>query len=192
MSSVRDLRMKGIMSEKNYIDKLRMILTKEELQVFYKDRESLINFGCEYLEIGEYRKAFHIFIICFRLNGCDIDVLNGMGVSLCELGRLRTSRSVLEKTAELFPDDAITLANLAGVYWEESDFDNAIYYYNKSLVNDPNIQETHFNIINLYYEKGDLFMAYISCINFLKKYPSNDQAKEIRDNILLDMGISFI
>ena len=50
--------------------------------------------------------------------------------------------------------------------------------------------ETHFNLINLYYEQGHLFTAYIACQNLLDIYPDNIQAKETMDDIILDMGIS--
>lgn len=174
-----------------YIKKLQKILTNDELNCFKNNHESLIDFGCEYLEIGDYKKAFQIFSIGFRLNGFDIDVMNGIGVSLCELGRLKISKSILEKTAEFYPDDAITHANLAAVNWEQGDLDKAIYYYNKSIEIDPNIQETHYNLINLYYEKGHLFMAYITSLNLLNIDPYDKQAKAARDEILFDLGFSI-
>jgi hypothetical protein len=34
-------------------------------------------------------------------------------------------------------------------------------------------------------------MAYIACLDLLKIYPENIQAKEIRDDIMMDMGISI-
>jgi len=174
-----------------YVNRLFRILTKEEIGEYKKDKSSLIDLGYEYLELGEYKKAFQIFSMDIRLNGSDPDSLNGIGVSLCEMGRLKTSKTVLEKAVELYPDDAITLANIAGVYWEEGDIGKSIHYYSKSIEFDNSIFETHFNLINLYYEQGFLFMAYIACLNVLNIYPDNLQAKEIRDDIILDMGISI-
>ena len=173
-----------------YINKLRKILTHDEFDEFIHDKEFLIDLACSYLEVEDFKKAFKIFSLGFRLIGHDPDILNGIGVTLCELGKLNVSKQMLDIALELYPDDAITMANLAGVYWERIDFDKAIYYYNKSLELDPTIVESRLNLINLYYEKGDLFMAYIAALDLLKIDPDNVQGIEIRDDIIIDLGIS--
>ncbi|MCU0822805.1 MAG: tetratricopeptide repeat protein [Spirochaetes bacterium] len=173
-----------------YINKLRKILSHDEFDKFINDKEFLIDLGCSYLETEDFKKAFKIFSLGLRFIGNDPDILNGIGVTLCELGKLNISRQMLDIALGLYPDDAITMANLAGVYWEMTDYDLAIYYYNKSIELDPEIYESHLNIINLYYEKGDLFMAYIAALNLLKVDPENQQAIEIRDDIILDLGLS--
>jgi tetratricopeptide (TPR) repeat protein len=175
--------------KKKYLNKLTRILTREELGKFLIDTDSLIDTGYKYLELEEFKKAFKIFSMIIRINGIDPDSLNGLGVALCELGRLKTSKTVLEKTVELYPDDAITLANIAGVYWDEGEIDKAVYYYSKSLDFDKSITETHLNLINLYYEQGNLFIAYIACLNLLKLFPDNVQALETRDDIIIDLGM---
>ncbi|HON80052.1 MAG TPA: hypothetical protein PK544_16300 [Spirochaetota bacterium] len=176
---------------KNYKEQLKSILTKEEMGVFSNDRYSLVDFGYDYVDCGEFKKAFQLFSIGIRLNGNDPDILNGLGISLCELGRLRASVLILEKATELYPDDAVILANLAGVYWELGNYESSLFYYSKSLEADPKLAETHFNLINLYCEAGDLFLAYIACLNFLNIDPDNESAIELRDDILLNLGISI-
>ncbi len=176
---------------KRYKDKIVSILTSDELLEFNRDSSSIIDFGYEYVEIGDYRRAFKLFSIGARLHESDPDILNGLGIALCELGRFRASRQVLEKAAALYPDDAVTLANLAGVYWEEADFEKAIHFYARSLEIENCIPETHFNLINVYYELGDLFMAYIACLNLLKVCPDDEQAIELRNDILLNLGLSI-
>ena len=176
---------------KRFNERLKKILTTEELSVFRKDRYSLIDFGYDYVDIGQYRKAFELFSIGVKLNGYDPDILNGIGISLCELGRFRSSVGILEKAVNLYPEDAIILANLAGVYWEIGVYEKAIHYYTRSLRLDPEISETHFNIINIYYEMGDLYMAFIACLDYLKIAPDDKQALELRDDIILNLGISM-
>ena len=175
--------------KKKYLSKLTRLLTREEYGNFLDDTDSLIDTGYKYLELEEFKKAFKIFSMIIRINGIDPDSLNGLGVALCELGRLKTSKAVLEKTVELYPDDAVTFANIAGVYWDEGEIEKAIYYYSKSIDCDKSITETHLNLINLYYEQSSLFMAYIACLNLLNIYPDNDQAKEIRDDLIIDLGM---
>jgi tetratricopeptide (TPR) repeat protein len=177
--------------KKIYLDKLVKILSIKQLHESKKNKDKLIDYGYEYIESGEYKKAFKIFSTVVRLYGQDIDSLNGIGVSLCELGKYKISRLIFERIMELYPNDAITYANIAGLYWEQEDIERSIYYYYKSLEMDPTILETHFNLINLYYEQGHLFTAYIACLNLLNIYPENIQAKEIRDDIMMDMGISI-
>jgi Tfp pilus assembly protein PilF len=180
-----------IKDNKRYNEKLKRILTNEELNIFKLDKYSLIDFGYDCVDVGEYKKAFQLFSIGMKLNGYDPDILNGLGIALCELGRLKASTHILKKAVTLYPNDAITLANLAGVYWEMMEFEKAIFYYNKSLTTDPSIDETHFNLINLYYETGDLFMAYIICLNFLNIKPGDKEAIELRDELILNMGITI-
>jgi len=179
-------------SNEKYIKKLKKILSKEELAQFRIDRDNLIDLGCSYMELEEFKKSFKIFSIGYRIIGHDPDILNGMGVTLCELGKLKLSKNILLLTLKLFPEDAATLANLAGTLWEEGNRSKSIYYYNKSLKADPQILETHLNLINLHYENGDLFMAYICTLNLLNIFPGNPQALDIRNDIILDMGLSII
>jgi len=174
---------------KTYNERIRKILTSEELREYDRDSYSLIDFGYEYVEMGDFKRAFQLFSLGARVNGSAPDILNGLGISLCQLGRFKASRLVLEKAAELYPDDAVTLANLAGVYWEEGDCERAILHYSRAIELDPVMTETHFNLINLYYETGDLFMAYIACLNLLKIEPDNPQALELRDDIILNLGL---
>jgi tetratricopeptide (TPR) repeat protein len=165
---------------KRYNEKLKRLLTIEELNIFKHDHYSLIDFGYDRVDTGEYKKAFELFRIGIKLNGYDPDILNG----------LRASTEVLKKAAELYPDDAVTLANLAGVYWELFEYEKAIFHYNRSLTLDPTISETHLNIVNLYYEFGDLFMAYITCMNYLSVRPDDKEAVELRDELILSLGIA--
>ncbi len=180
------------MNQKKYINRLKALLSKDEFYLFQEDKDNLIELGCSYLELEDYKKAFKIFGIGLRLLGHDPDILNGLGVTLCELGKLKIAKTYLRTALELYPDDAASLGNLAGVFWEEGDYDKAIYYYNKSISRDSEIMETHLNLINLYYEQGDLFMAYITSLNLLNYFPNDSQAIAIRNDIILDLGISFI
>jgi len=176
---------------KRYNDRIKRLLTTEEFREYKKDTSSLIDFGYDYIEIGDFKRAFKLFSMGARVNGSDPDILNGLGIVLCELGRLKASRAILEKAVTLYPEDSITLANLAGVYWEEGDFDQALFFYASALKADPSILETHFNLINLHYEQGDLFMAYIACMNLIELHPDNQQAIEMRDDIILNLGLTL-
>jgi tetratricopeptide (TPR) repeat protein len=163
----------------------------EELSELKENPSILIDTGYEYVEMGDYDKALRLFSIGAMLDSTDPDILNGLGITLCELGKYKKSKQILERSVRLNPKDAVTMANLAGVCWEMGEPEQAIYYYNKSLENNRDIEEIHFNLINLYIETGALFMAYISCVNFIERFPEDVEAKELMDEIILNLAISM-
>ena len=179
-----------MIEEKTLVDRFKSILTEYEFNE-YEDIETLIDLGFEYIERSEFLKAFQVFKIGIRLDDSNPDILYGLGTSLCEMGRYKASRMVFEKGVELYPEDAIALANLAGAYWEEGEYNKAIHFYYRSIEFDSNILESHLNLINLFYEKDDLFMAYVTSLDLLEVFPANEQALELRDDIIMSMAISI-
>ena len=184
--------MKDMNDNKKYSEKLKRLLSSEEFINFKMDNSTLVELGYECVELGDYKRAFHLFSAGVRFNGPEPDILNGLGISLCELGRLRTSKIVLEKAVSMYPRDAITLANLAGVCWEIGDYDTAIYFYHKAIKSDPSIIESHINLVNLFYEKGEIFMAYVTCLELLRFHPENLEGSELLNELLLNMGLALI
>lgn len=167
------------------------ILDRDDQDLFTDDDHSiLIDRGYECVETGDLDMALEIFALGLQMDGSDADSLNGMGVTFYEMGRFRASRLVLEKAASLYPDDPITMANLAGTCWEQDNIEEAIYYYCKSIELDPEIEETHLNLVNLYMEVGALFMAFITCNRCLEIFPENEEARELMDEIILSLAIS--
>ena len=186
-------------NRKVHIEKLIEVISDKEFWGLINEdsvTDKLIEYGYDYIDEENYRKAFKIFIFLTRLysqntkiQDIDIDILNGLGLSLSGLSRFTVSKTIFEKILESHSDDVITYISIAGLYWDQNDIDKAIYYYNKSLKLDPSIEETYFNLINLYYEQGDYFMAYISCLNLIEVYPENIEARETIDDLMVDMGI---
>jgi Flp pilus assembly protein TadD len=179
-------------SEKfNYVgEKLKKILSREELEAVNEDADQLIDLGFESVELGEYEKAYDLFTINMTMNGSSPDAVNGLAISLCEMGQTDKALEVLQYAAKLYPDDSITLTNLAGIYLEKMDHDNAIYYYTRSLEFNSQIMDTYFNLANAYYERGDFFMAYLTSLNLVREFPDDEQALKFRDDLLLDIAIS--
>ncbi len=163
----------------------------EELSELRENPALLIDTGYEYVEMGDFDKALKLFSIGAMLDGTDPDILNGLGITLCELGKFKKSKQVLERSIKLNPNDAVTLANLAGVCWEMGEPEQAIYYYTRSLEINQDIEEIHFNLINLYIETGALFMAYIACLTFVEQFPEDFEAKELMEEIILNLAISM-
>jgi Flp pilus assembly protein TadD len=171
-------------------EKLKKILSREELEAVNEDVDQLIDLGFESVEHGEYERAYDLFTINMTMTGSSPDAVNGLAISLCEMGHTDKALEVLEYAAKLYPDDAITLTNLAGIYLEKMDHDNAILYYTKSLEFSTDIMDTYFNLANAYYERGDFSMAYLTSLNLVKAFPDDAQAIKFRDDLLLDIAIS--
>lgn len=169
---------------------MELQMKPEELDEITKNPSLLVDTGYDYMELGEYAKALQLFSLGAMINGNDPEILNGLGIVLCELGRYQKSKEVLEHSVRLNPEDEVTAANLAGVCWEMGEPEQAIYYYHRSLEINPNIAEIHYNLVNLYIETGALYMAYIACLNFLERFPDNTEARELLNEILINLAIA--
>ncbi len=164
----------------------------DELIQYRNDPFLLIDQGYEYVENGDYDNAFKLFSLGASLDNSDTEILNGLGITLYEMGKITESRIVLERAIRLDPEDAITYANLAGSCWEQEDYEKAIYYYTKSIEKDAELEESHYNLINCYIEMGASFMALIACKKFLDLFPDNPEGEELLFEIILNLGISMV
>lgn len=164
-------------------------LNPEELLELKNNSILLIDMGYEYVESGKYEEAYRLFTMGMSVDNSDPDILNGLGITLCELGRFHESKTILLKAINADPGDAVTLANIAGVCWELEEYDEAIYYYHQALKEDPEIEEIYFNLINLYIESDMLYMAYITALTFVKKFPENDEARCLLEDILINLAL---
>jgi len=162
-----------------------------EIHEYRNNYYLLIDRGYESIDEGDFNQAFRLFSLGATINDTDPEILNGLGISLCELGKLEESLIILEHTIEIIPDDAITMANMAGVCWELEEYDRAIYFYTKSIDLDEDLEESFFNLINLYLETGAQYMAFIICNKLIDKYPKNEEAKELMEDIILSLAVSL-
>ena len=174
--------LKDILITDNFYDSETQLLLWDPL---------IIDKGYDFIEQCEYTKAFKLFTEGAAWDKTDPDILNGLGICLCEMGLLDEAKKILDYAIQVHPDDPVIFSNMAGVLWEMSDYNMAIYYYCRSLEIDPEIEETFFNLINLYIETGSLYMALITCAKFIEAFPDNEEAENLRDDIILNLGISF-
>jgi len=177
--------LKDVLMLENYHD-------SDELMMLRDNPVQLIDRGYDYIDKCEYSKAFKVFTAGAGVDKKDPDILNGLGICLCEMGLLKEAKQVLEYAIQIHPEDPVIFANMAGVLWEQTDYNNAVYYYSRAIEIDPEIEETYFNLINLYIETGSLFMALITCTKFIETFPDSEEAIGLRDDIILNLGISFI
>ncbi len=163
----------------------------DEIMMLRNNPMQLIDRGYEYIDLGDYAMAFKVFAAGAEIDRDDPDILNGLGIALCEMGKLEEAKTVLNYAIHTNPEDPVIHANMAGVCWEQCEFQEAIHYYTRSIELNPEIDETFFNLINLYMDSGYLFMAFITCRRFLDMFPGHKEAMELMDDIILSLGISF-
>jgi tetratricopeptide (TPR) repeat protein len=184
--------MANVSEKKIFInDNLKKLLSREEIDAVEQNSDELIELGFASVELGNFEKAYNLFMTNMEVNGSSPDGVNGLAISIAELGHMEKALEIMIYAAQLYPNDAITIANLAGIFWEIYDYEKSIYYFTQSIKLNPELIETHFNLINVYYESGDIYMAYIASCTAVKEFPDDEEAIQIRDDILLDMAISL-
>jgi len=162
-----------------------------DIELLKNNIDAIVEKAYEYLEGNEYLTALRLLSHCLSTDPEDPEVLNGIGIALCELGQLEESRIILERAVRYHPDDALSYANLAGVYWEFEDYEKAIHYYKKSIDLDSEMSDSYYNLTNLYSEIGLTYMAFITCNEFITKFPEDPEGQELMDEVILDLALSM-
>ncbi|MBN1501139.1 MAG: tetratricopeptide repeat protein [Spirochaetes bacterium] len=167
------------------------ILSGDELERIVKNTDSLIDIAYDLIEIEEYENSLDLLTYCYELHGFTPDLLNGLAVAYSEMDQSHKALRIMKKASDMYPDDAVTLANTATLFWENGDYAKAIYYYNLAIKENNTLLDAYINLINLHYECGDIFIAFITCLKILQVFPDDRQILDLRDELIFDMAISF-
>lgn len=179
------------LSIKEIPDNIKSILSDDEINKVISKCKVLNEIAYDLIEIEEYENALEIFNYSYSLNGFSPDLLNGLAVTYSEMGQRKNALRIMERASEKYPKDAVTLANTATLFWEENNYAKAIYFYMRAIDENKTLLDAYINMINLHYECGDIFLAFITCLNVLEVFPEDDQILELRDELIFDMAISF-
>ncbi|MCL1911045.1 MAG: tetratricopeptide repeat protein [Leptospirales bacterium] len=161
------------------------------IEAFKKDSDPLIEKAYELIEKENYEKAFELFAFGASIDNENVEVLNGLGITLCEMGRLDESRIIFERALRMNDNNPATYANIAGVYWHLGDYEKALYCYQRAIDIDPSIEEVHYNIVNLYMDMNALYPALMRCSDFCEKFPQDPEGAELLSDIMLNLAISL-
>ncbi len=167
------------------------ILSNDEINSIVKNTDSLIDIAYDLIEIEEYENSLDLLKYSYELHGFTPDLLNGLAEVYSEMDDSNTALRIMKKAADMYPNDAVTLANTATLFWENGDFAKGIYYYNLAIKENSTLLDAYINLINLHYECGDIFIAFITCLKILQVFPNDRQILELRDELIFDMAISF-
>jgi protein O-GlcNAc transferase len=96
--------------------------------------------------------------------------------------------AVLEKTAELSPDNAAAQNNLGGALKEHGRIDDAIVCFKRALAISPNLAEAHNNLGDSFRDLGRFDEALVSCRRAVEINPSFADAQYNLGNVLRDLG----
>jgi tetratricopeptide (TPR) repeat protein len=159
------------------------------IENFKRDSDPLIEKAYELIDAENYQRAFELLTFAAVIDSQNTEILNGLGITLCEMGRLGEAVRIL-KMALRINEDSVTLANIAGAYWETEEYEKAAYCYQRAIELDPAFAEAHYNIINLYMDMNALYTAFIRCKEFCDKFPGDEEGRALMADIMLDLALS--
>ncbi|WP_457574791.1 tetratricopeptide repeat protein [Desulfolithobacter sp.] len=98
------------------------------------DHLSLNVSGDHSFDEGDYRQAVSEYRLGLRLRPGDTNLLNSLGVALCEMNRLREAGRCFSRVLEQAPDDQMALVNLGYVRRLQGREQEAVGFFEQALV----------------------------------------------------------
>lgn len=117
-----------------------------------------------WLEQGEADKAFDELIESLRSNPKNMWALILMGNLISKVHNdPATAERYYRNVLEYYPDNAIALNNVAGVYMERKDYDAAIPLFEKVLGQEKSYANSYYGLALCYYKKNEFERAFEVC-----------------------------
>lgn len=116
---------------------------------------NLLHSALEQQQVGNLRKAEHIFYRILNLQPYNADAYYGLGNVQMDGGNLDKALTSYEKAIELNPDHPGAYYNLGSIVLEKGKLDEAIQYYQKSLQLNPKCADTYNTIGAIFKTKND-------------------------------------
>jgi len=176
------------MTQKKRLDELLVINGIADIE---KDVDRFIDIAYENMDNEAWVSAAQMFLTLLSYDDTSTEAMNGLGVCLFEMGNIEDAEYIINRALQESPDDPVTLANKASICWEMDMLEEALEYYRKALEYEPNLIEARINIVNLYRETGDIFIAYTKCLELSRAFPEDEEIKELLDAVILDLAILF-
>ncbi|MDA3901641.1 MAG: tetratricopeptide repeat protein [Spirochaetes bacterium] len=176
------------MNEKSIL-RLANFFDQEEIVDISVNIDLILLHAYENMEIGFYQEAARLFYIFIEERRQSTEALNGLAVCFFEMQQYDRAQTIVDHALTLFPDDSVSLSNKASLEWQEERYDEAVYYYQKSLLVDPAMVESKVNLVNLYRETGDLLLAYTLCLELQASHPGDSEIHDLLNSLLIDMAI---
>jgi Tfp pilus assembly protein PilF len=146
---------------------------------------SWINLGEEYRRLGDWNKADRAFHSALETSPDDVLVLNSLGVSLLQQGRLEEAAAAFGRALQIQPDYAKARFNLGFVRETEGRDAAAIQEYRAALALSPSLDAAKLNMAGLLAKGGRTGEAERLYREILADEPGNATAA-------YDLGLLFL
>ena len=147
--------------------------------------------GLELHQAGNLKAAREYYQISLKNNPTNYHTLNYLGILQSQLGNFTESLNIFKKAISVKADDAKLYCNIANIYLQLRELDNAVQYYNKAIKLDPNFFEAHCNLGTALQEYNNKKSLESAIISFNKAIAINSNfylAYNNRGNVLKDLG----
>lgn len=144
--------------------------------------------GESYEQLEQYDLAKHYYQRSLELAPLLPEGWLGLGIVEDLEGRTKEGLVLLQKAAELAPDNPGILHVLAGAYEKLEQFDLAADYYQMALGLDPTDSECLMNFVNLIAETNSLVEAKSFLDAFEETNPDNDYIPLLKINLWWKLG----
>ena len=108
-------------------------LFQKSAELYPANAEAYSDMGYVYMLTGDRHKADSCYDLALKYNPYDVKTLNKKGALLFEQKRYSEAKEWLIKAVDLSPGFTIALKNLGNCYGAMNDFEQALFYFKKSL-----------------------------------------------------------
>ncbi|MBL7889927.1 MAG: tetratricopeptide repeat protein [Bacteroidia bacterium] len=140
---------------------------------------TLYRIGESYYKNGDINNAYSYFKKATELAPFNPEFNNKLGVSLLAQNKVKEAISIFESTLAENPKFVPAISNLGYASLVSGNVLKAEQLYNKGLSLDPDYEMLLMNVAGLYIYKKDLKQAELYLKKVIKKYPENQQAKDV-------------
>jgi tetratricopeptide (TPR) repeat protein len=139
--------------------------------------------GIELYDKQEDAKALLIFDRCIK-QGINLETSYYKRAN-CKtaLGQVNEAIEDLENTLKLNPQNFSANFNLAGLFFEKSNYDKAANYYQKAVAVNPKSDNGFYRLAETYQKIGLKNAALQNCQKALQLNPANEYAKNLMKNL---------
>lgn len=143
--------------------------------------------GESHEQLGDLNMAKHYYKLALELSPQLSEAWLGLGIVEDLEGRTKEGLGLIQKAADLAPENSGVIHVLAGAYEKLEDFELASEYYQLALSLDPDDGECLINYLNLLGKESTISaMKYLD--KFAEEHPGNNQIDLMKIHLFWELG----
>ena len=155
------------------------------IKAYPEHSESHRLLGQIYFQEGETEKAIDTVLEALQIDPKNMWALILMGnIYAKDKDKVDVAEKYYKTVLEYYPDNAIAINNVAGVYLQRDDFESGIKYMQKSLELDSTYLNSYYGLALAYYKKDDLNKAFEVALEGAKKGKQRPEDSAVRQELL--------